>query len=216
MKGKLEKRNFDFEIRAEDSERGKKISGRPVVYESKTNLGPFDEVIAQGALNKTDLRDVRFLVNHDLSKIPLASSRRNNGNSTMQLFPILQGLDFEAYLDVERNERARELVSAIEREDLTGMSFMFSIDSEEWKDLESDHPTRRILEIGTIVEISACSFPAYDSTFINARNKEALENAELALEKARRNYYARKNGVDTPIDTLELLKEKTKIYLGGF
>ena len=215
MKGKLEKRNFDFEIRAEDSERGKKISGRPVVYESKTNLGPFDEVIAQGALNETDLRDVRFLVNHDLSKIPLARSRRNNGNSTMQLFPVFEGLDFEAYLDIDRNERARELVSAIEREDLTGMSFMFSIDSEEWKDLESDHPTRRILKIGTIVEISACSFPAYDSTFINARDKEALENAELVLEKARKRF-ANKNGVDTPIDTLELLKEKTKIYLGGF
>lgn len=216
MKGKLEKRNFDFAIRAEDSERGKKISGRPVVYESKTNLGPFDEIIAQGALNKTDLRDVRFLVNHDLSKIPLARSRRNNGNSTMQLFPIFEGLDFEAYLDVERNDRARELVSAIEREDITGMSFMFSIDSEEWFDMESKHPTRRILEIGTIVEISAVTFPAYDETFINARNKEALERAELTLEKARKEYFARKNGVDTPIDTLELLKEKTKIYLGGF
>lgn len=214
--GDLEKRNFDFKIRTEDSEKGKKISGRPVVYESRTDLGSYDEIISQGALNETDLRDVRFLVNHDLSKIPLARSRRNNGNSTMQLFPVIEGLDFEAFLDVERNDHARELVSAIEREDITGMSFMFSIDSQEWDDLESDHPTRRILKIGTIVEISACSFPAYDSTFINARNKEALERAELTLEKARKEYYARKNGVETPIDQLALLKEKTKIYLGGF
>lgn len=214
--GDLEKRNFDFKIRTEDSEKGKKISGRPVVYESKTDLGFFDEIIAAGALNETDLRDVRFLVNHDLSKIPLARSRRNNGNSTMQLFPVLEGLDFEAFVDVERNAQARELVSAIEREDITGMSFMFSIDSEEWDDLKSDHPTRRILKIGTIVEISAVTFPAYDETFINARNKEALERAELTLERARKEYFARKNGVETPIDQLALLKEKTKIYLGGF
>ena len=214
--GDLEKRNFDFKIRTEDSEKGKKISGRPVVYESKTDLGFFDEIIAAGALNETDLRDVRFLVNHDLSKIPLARSRRNNGNSTMQLFPVLEGLDFEAFVDVERNAQARELVSAIEREDITGMSFMFSIDSEEWDDLKSDHPTRRILKIGTIVEISAVTFPAYDETFINARNKEALERAELTLERARKEYFDRKNGVETPIDQLALLKEKTKIYLGGF
>lgn len=214
--GDLEKRNFDFKIRTEDSEKGKKISGRPVVYESRTDLGAYDEIISLGALNETDLRDVRFLVNHDLSRIPLARSRRNNGNSTMQLFPVVEGLDFQAFLDVERNEHARELVSAIEREDITGMSFMFSIDSQEWDDLESDHPTRRILKIGTIVEISAVTFPAYEETFINARNKEALERAELTLERARKEYFARKNGVDTPIDQLALLKEKTKIYLGGF
>ena len=214
--GDLEKRNFDFKIRTEDSEKGKKISGRPVVYESRTDLGAYDEIISLGALNETDLRDVRFLVNHDISRIPLARSRRNNGNSTMQLFPVVEGLDFQAFLDVERNEHARELVSAIEREDITGMSFMFSIDSQEWDDLESEHPTRRILKIGTIVEISAVTFPAYDETFINARNKETLERAELTLERARKEYFAKKNGVETPIDQLALLKEKTKIYLGGF
>ena len=82
----LFRRNYTFEVRAEkDEKHGTIITGRPIVYESKTDLGCFAEVIHKGALKNTDLKDVRFLVNHDISKIPLARSRRNNENSTMQL-----------------------------------------------------------------------------------------------------------------------------------
>ena len=85
-KKKLETRAYNFDVLAEqDEEKGSIITGRPIVYDSVTDLGWFDEVIERGALDKADLTDVRFLVNHDLSKIPLARSRRNNGNSTMQL-----------------------------------------------------------------------------------------------------------------------------------
>ena len=70
-KKKLETRAYDFDVLAEqDEEKGSVITGRPIVYDSKTDLGFFDEVIERGALDKTDLTDVRFLVNHDLSKIP--------------------------------------------------------------------------------------------------------------------------------------------------
>jgi hypothetical protein len=59
------------------------------------------------------------------------------------------------------------------------------------------------------VEVSAVTFPAYDSTEIFARSKEALESARSALEKARQQRAE-------PLESgeLELLKEKTKI-LGG-
>ena len=79
----FEQRAYTFEMRAEQNEAGVGIvTGRPIVYDTKTDIGWFDEIIARGALDKTDLRDVRFLVNHDLSKIPLARSRNNNANST--------------------------------------------------------------------------------------------------------------------------------------
>ena len=85
-KKKLETRAYNFDVLAEQDEgKGSIITGRPIVYDSVTDLGWFNEVIERGALDKADLTDVRFLVNHDLSKIPLARSRRNNGNSTMQL-----------------------------------------------------------------------------------------------------------------------------------
>lgn len=205
----LEQRSYLFEIRAEETDTGNIVTGRPIVYNSRTDLGWFDEIIEPGALNKTDLTYVRFLVNHDTSKIPLARSRRNNGNSTMQLTVDNDGMGIRVTLDTENNNEARALYSAVQRGDISGMSFMFGIRNEEWENLDSDHPTRHIKDISTVVEVSAVTFPAYESTEINARCKGALDNARSAVETARQQ---REPSVDT--DELELLKEKAKI-LGG-
>ena len=206
----LEQRSYHFEFRAEESEAGNIITGRPIVYNSRTDLGWFDEIIEPGALNNTDLTDVRFLVNHDTSKIPLARSRRNNGNSTMQLTTDNDGLGIRVTLDTENNSEARALYSAVQRGDISGMSFMFGIRDEEWENLDSDHPTRHIRDISTVVEVSAVTFPAYESTEINARSKEALDNARSAVETVRQ-----QGAPSVETDDLELLKEKAKI-LGGF
>lgn len=204
----LERRSYTFDVTAETKDDSDIITGRPIVYNSRTNLGLFDEVIDSGALDQADLTDVRFLVNHDVSKIPLARSRRNNGNSTMQLMLDQEGMKIEVKLDTENNAEAKALRSAVARGDISGMSFLFSIDGIEWEDLESEHPTRHITKIGSVVEVSAVTFPAYESTEIYARSKEALENARSALESARQQSA---NSLDSEI---EVLKEKTKI-LGG-
>lgn len=212
-KKELERRSYNFEIRAEQGESGSIITGRPIVYNSRTDMGLFDEVIESGALDGANLNDVRFLVNHDISKIPLARSRRNNGNSTMQLSVDMQGLNLDwVKLDTENNAEARALYSAVQRGDITGMSFMFSVDSDEWDNLESEHPTRRIKKIGSVVEVSAVTFPAYESTEIYARSKEALENARSAVEIARQQ---KAETVDTDKSILDLEKEKTKILSKG-
>lgn len=211
QKKPLENRSYYFEVRAEQDDNGTYITGRPIVYESKTNIGPFDEIVHRGALDKADLTDVRFLVNHDISKIPLARSRKNTPNSTMQLGIDKDGMWIRVNLDIENNSDARALYSAVQRGDITGMSFMFGVDDEEWENLESDHPTRHIRGISTVVEVSAVTFPAYEDTEINARCKEALENARQAVETARSK---EQPSVETDEQELELLKEKTKI-LGG-
>jgi HK97 family phage prohead protease len=202
----LEQRAYFFEVRAEESENGSIITGRPIVYNSRTDLGYYDEIIESGALNNTDLTDVRFLVNHDTSKIPLARSRRNNGNSTMLLTVDDLGMGIRVNLDTENNAEARSLYSAVSRGDISGMSFMFGIRGEEWDNLDSDHPTRRIKDISTVVEVSAVTFPAYESTSIYARSKEALDNARSALESARQ-LEAK------PLDSGELELLKAKINL---
>lgn len=212
MKKELIRRNYDFEIRAEkDEKRGNIIVGRPIVYESKTDIaGMFAEIIERGALKKTNLEDVRFLVNHDQSKVPLARSRRNSKNSTMQLSVDDEGMEIKVELDTENNTEARNLYSAIERGDITGMSFMFGIDDEEWEDLDSDYPTRHIKSISTVVEVSAVTFPAYEETSISARDKSVVETARIAVETAR------SGEVDTSSkEKLELEKLKLKYLLGG-
>lgn len=205
-KKELERRSYTFEIRAAENEQNVGIlTGRPIVYDSVTDLGYFDEVIARGALDRTDLRDVRFLVNHDLSKIPLARSRNNNENSTMQLTVDESGLSIRVNLDIQNNAEARSLYSAVERGDISGMSFMFAVEDEEWSGLETEHPTRTIKTISTVIEVSAVTFPAYAETEISVRNKQALENAKTALENAKRSLE----------NDLELEKAKIAILYGG-
>ena len=181
-------RTLNFEMGTEEVEKKGRITGRPIVYNSLTDIGYFWEQIAPGALDHTDLRDVRLLINHDTSRIPLARSRRNNENSTMQLIPVVEGMDFRADIDIENNAEARALYSAIERGDISGMSFMFIIDGEEWTDLDTDKPTRTITSISKVYEISAVTFPAYEDTSINVQrslDNEALESARATLEREK-------------------------------
>jgi HK97 family phage prohead protease len=211
MDKELERRSYMCNVELAPSGSGSHIEGRPIVYDSATNIGGFfNEVIERGALDGCDLTDVRFLVNHDINKIPLARSRRNNGNSTMQLIHDEFGLKIDVDLDTENNAEAKSLFSAVQRGDVSGMSFMFAVADEEWDGLESEMPTRRIKKLSTVVEVSAVTFPAYEDTEISTRDKRALENARQALDNARRSCDIQ--SVDT--DELELLKLKTKI-LGG-
>lgn len=216
-----ERRSYICEVRATgDNESESIIDGRPIVYGVRTDLGWFDEIIDQGALDKSDLTDVRFLVNHDLSKIPLARSRNNNMNSTMQLHPNEYGLDISARIDIGANADAKALDSAVRRGDISGMSFMFFVDGEAWEDLDSEHPTRHITSISRVVEVSAVTFPAYQATEIYARSNEALESARQTLESAReqRAKEAQPATDNTPAanNELELAKAKLNLITGGF
>ena len=179
-------RAFNFEVRAEVSDRGNTLTGRPIVYNERTDLGWYDEIIDMNALKDTDLRDVRFLVNHNTDMIPLARSRNNNANSTMQMVVDDQGMTIRVDLDTENNSDARSLYSAVERGDITGMSFMFLVDEDSWEDIDSEHPTRRIRSISKVFEVSAVTFPAYEATSIQAGGLvEALESAKTSLESAK-------------------------------
>lgn len=161
-------RGFNFEVRAEETADGT-ITGRPIVFGQKTDIGWYDEIIERGALDATDLKDVRLLINHNVDMIPLARSRNNTANSTMQLMPDENGLGIKVALDVENNNDARSLYSAVKRGDIDGMSFMFTVEKDSWDDPESDHPTRHILSIKRVFEVSAVTFPAYSRTSIQAR-----------------------------------------------
>ena len=180
-------RSFNFEVRAEQMEgHGNIITGRAIVFDSPTDIGDFTEVIDKNALAETDLRDVRFLVNHNTDMIPLARSRNNNVNSTMQLMVGEEGLDIRADLDTENNADARALYSATERGDISGMSFMMLVDGEQWDWTDEEHPVRRITSISKVLEVSAVTWPAYESSSLEARgNAEALESAKATLESAK-------------------------------
>ena len=162
------------------------ITGHPAVFNSPADIGGcFEEVIEPGAFDDCDMTDVLLFTNHRDMKIPLARSRRNNGSSTMTLTVDDIGLKMDADLDVENNQEARALFSAIERGDVEGMSFCFRVNEQTWDNLDTDYPTRNITKIAKVYEVSAVNEPAYADTDISARDKAALESARKAVETAR-------------------------------
>jgi len=117
------------------------------------------------------------------------------------------GLSIEAELDTENNMEARQVYSSVDRGDITGMSFCFRVAEDQWDGLDTDMPTRHILKIAKVFEVSAVNCPAYDTTDINARDRQALDNAKRALDNAR------SEELDNS-KVLDIYKLKNKI-LGG-
>ena len=191
MNENMETRMYVGKVESRASDDGQKITiaGQPVVFDQETDIaGLWSESIAPRAIDQETLRDVRLLVNHDFNGIPLARSRRNNANSTMRATIQDYAVDMEADLDA-KNPKAIEVDSAIKRGDITGMSFAFLVDGEEWTDLDTDYPHRRITHVSKIFEFSICTFPAYEGTSVASRSldsgKRSLADARAALESAR-------------------------------
>lgn len=173
-----------IEIRATDpsadGDQALIITGRPIVYETPTTIhdpvGEYIEVIRQGALDGADLSDVRLLVNHDQTRIPLARVPK-----TMTLSVDNDGLTFRATLP--DTEAGREVYEAVRRGDLSGMSFAFSVpDGGDQYDARTN--TRTITKIAKVYECSIVSYPAYESTCVSVESR-SVRQASQAREQAR-------------------------------
>jgi HK97 family phage prohead protease len=184
------------------------VEGLAVPYDVETNIGGwFKEIIRRGALDGADLKDVPLFIHHEARKIPLARSRNNNSKSALQLTIDNRGLLFRAKLDVENNVEAKALYSAVQREDISGMSFTFSVKEEKWANLDTNLPTREIIKFQKIYEISALWSPQYTETDITARGKVPDGADKRALDNARARELESSNAV-------EVQRLKNKI-LGG-
>ena len=187
MLNKREIRTMPAEIRAEGGE-GAVITGYPIVFEQEIDMGEWREVIDAGSMGDGSvLRDVALLANHDFGMIPMARSRRNNDSSTMKLTPDQHGVAMRAALDIDGNQKSREAYSAVNRGDITGMSFAFIANEVRWEDLDTDKPLRRIMSFGRIFEVSLVTNPAYPGTSVQTASEgEALESVRASLESARK------------------------------
>lgn len=145
------------------------IVGTPIVFDTPTTIndlcGSYTEVIKRGALDGADLTDSRLLVNHDITRIPLARTPK-----TMSLNITEKGLEMRA--ELPDTEEARSVYTAVKREDLTGMSFAFSVpDGGDSFDAKTN--TRTITKISKVYEVSLVNFPAYPTASAEARSTRA-------------------------------------------
>lgn len=146
------------------------IYGYPIVYNKDSEGMGFIERIAPGAAkNALKRSDIRALKNHDASLI----FGRQGVN--MAFKDDKEGLRYEATSIDTRN--FREVAEEVRLKLLTGQSFGFTIKSDEWADLDTDHPTRTITEIDQIFDVGPVTYPAYQDTTV------ALRSLEKAKEK---------------------------------
>ena len=183
-------RRFNNEIEVRELEDGTKtISGYAIVFNSESNdLGGFREVIKPGSLTGADMSDVVALFNHD-SNIPLG---RVPG--TLKLQTTKKGLRYE--IIPPDTQAARDLMTSIERGDVKGSSFGFTIAEDEWKepDERGDAWMRYIYKFDRIFDVSPVVYPAYSATDTSVARrelgtirdkKEREETEQLELERQK-------------------------------
>lgn len=186
------------ELRAAEDGR-RRIVQRAVPFgELSVDLGGWREVIVAGAF-EIDGQDIRSLWQHDAS---LVLGRTTAG--TLALRSADDGIYAES--DPPDTSWARDALVSIERGDVTGSSFGFYVDEDEWI-LTEREVVRRVVR-GTLVEVSPVTFPAYPTTSTSVRDRAAAMRAqspasmpggdgqELLVQQARARQAARRRRLE--------------------
>lgn len=169
--------DLDFDIRAASD--GLNFRGYAAVFDARSeDLGGFRETIAPGAFTKTlkERRSTKMFLNHDWDVV-LASTPR-----TMRLSEDERGLFVDA--DLPDNEWGRPVRDAVQRGDISSMSFGFNVVKDEWNEERSE---RRVTEVKLWEVSPVTSWPAYPATSASVRRLAKLTDTEDdALEAAVR------------------------------
>jgi HK97 family phage prohead protease len=157
------------ELRAYKSEEESRmlVEGYAIVFNSESrDLGGFTEVVKENALDKALERntDVLALYGHDYQNV----LGRQSAN-TLQLEKDERGIKFT--LDLPNTQLGRDVYTLVERGDLKGNSFGFTVEKDSW-DKKGDKVIRTIEQVRDLFEISIVSLPAYEATELVKRNFE--------------------------------------------
>lgn len=172
--GTVERRTFaapsPVEIRAEGDSKG--IRGIGIAVGVTTDIGPFTEEIDSAALTDEILgQDIRGLYNHDENFV---LGRTKSG--TMVVRKTKSGVEY----DIEKMPASRaDVMEAIERGDVDGSSFSFTVLEDAWTRAdEKSKPHRRILAFERLYDMGPVAFPAYDGhAVVSARSLAAAAEA---------------------------------------
>jgi HK97 family phage prohead protease len=159
------------------------IVGYAAVYhregESGTEYQLWDdyyERIQPGAFDRAlqEKQDVRGLFNHSSDNV---LGRTTSG--TMRLIADAVGLRYE--IDLPDTQTARDLATSIERGDVSGSSFAFTVVSEQIE-RSDDGPTYRNITDVNLFDVGPVTFPAYEATTSGIRSAENVAEARAAIE----------------------------------
>lgn len=156
---------------AADEDGTKKIVGYAAKFNQwSDDLGWFRESIAPGAFTETiKTADVRALFNHDPN---IVLGRTKSGTLT------LREDDTGLYMEVTPpdTQQARDLMTLIERGDVSQQSFAFRVIKESWKFGEGNEPDERTLEQVELFDVSPVTYPAYPDTSVALRSHDRTKD----------------------------------------
>lgn len=162
----IERRFAPTELRAarKDGATMPTIEGHAAVFDSlSVELWGFFEEIAPGAFADSIAAgdDVRALFNHDPNYV-LGRTR----NGTLRLAEDEIGLRVE--FEPPDTAQARDVVTLIERGDVSQMSFAFAVLEEKWRIDDMERYVRRIVR-AKLYDVSPVTYPAYPATDVGVR-----------------------------------------------
>ncbi len=191
MKDKKINRQIDLHVsglhvrEAEDGGRSRTIEGYAVVFGKRSvNLVPWSsyrevyEIMEPGSIDNALLQrsDVVLTAFHDNTAI---LGRWRQGKGTLNLSLDQRGLRIDCTL--ADTERVNELLSAIERGDISGMSFAFLADEEDSEngvsyeklaDRSADGKEvwlRHVKKVTALYDVTIAGHPAYPQTSVAQR-----------------------------------------------
>ena len=166
------------ELRVDGEADAPKIVGYAAVFNTLSgDLGGFREKIAAGAFAKpiSEGQDVRALVDHDSRSV---IGRTTNGTLTMK--EDKRGL--LVTIEPPDTTLGKDTVASIKRGDISGMSFAFTTESDEWN-IEGGDEVRTLTGVKQLFDVGPVTYPAYEQTSVGVRSVMAqagLDDAALA------------------------------------
>lgn len=172
----IEKRGGELQIEVSD----RLVSGYAVVFDTWSNDLGFYEKILKGAITEDTIKrsDVICKLNHDDQKV-LARSKYGEGSLILEVDEKGLKYTFEA----PRTQYGDELLEYLRRGDITGSSFAFTIEEDEFSyqwpfDKDADPVLcREVIKVDKLFDVSPVFTPAYEKTSV--ANKRKLEEVEL-------------------------------------
>ena len=189
VKSDREYRDMTMEIRSAENEEVEQEERKIVTGYASTFNEPytlyededwrFEEVVDSRAFDNTDMSDVIMQYDHEGRVFARMS------NDTLTVVPDDKGLLIEANLG--GTELGRQLFEEIKGGYTNKMSFGFTVDGEDIRDMKAADgkalTVRTITSVRKLYDVSAVSLPANDATSISVRT---LTDGEIERIRAER------------------------------
>lgn len=157
------------------------ISGYAAVFDQAADMGWFEEVISRTAFNECDMTDVVALLNHDANMV----LSRTNGDVATGLSLAIDEIGLK-YEFKALNECAEHVAEDIKLGFINKSSFAFYVESAVWEEFTNTQgevkERRTITKISKLQDVSPVTFPAYNSTSVEARSFESERPAKIQKE----------------------------------